>query len=120
MPQDEAKPKAELSFTRDDWERLVSSLERLMVLQRKTLQRLKELDRRNEVLDRKLRRATSAPIAKASKPVRQHRIKLTGELRAAGVGRVREGTAKGSLCPCGRELPAEAKFCDRCGRAVLP
>ena len=118
MPQDEAKPKAELSFTRDDWERLVCSLERLMILQRKTLQKLKELNRRNEVLDGKLRRATSTSTAKSSKPVQEHRIKLTGVLREPGFGSDREVAAKGSVCSCGRELLAEAKFCDRCGRAV--
>jgi hypothetical protein len=114
MPQDKAKPKGELSFTRDDWERLVSSLERLMILQRKTLQRLKELNRRNEVLNRKLRKATSAPTATRSKPAPRHRIELTGELSTAS----KEVTEVGLKCSCGRELTSGAKFCDRCGRAV--
>ncbi|MGA2973292.1 MAG: zinc ribbon domain-containing protein [Candidatus Bathyarchaeia archaeon] len=118
MPEDEEKPKAELLFPRDDWERLVSSLERLMALQRKTLQRLKELNRRNEVLSRKLRKATSAPTASRSKPVLQHRIELTGELRTARIEPEREVTAVGLKCSCGRELASGARFCDRCGRSV--
>ncbi len=116
MPQDEEKPKAELSLARDDWERLVSSLGRLMALQRKTLQRLKELNRRNEELSRKLRKATSA--SSRSKPAPQHRIELTGELRTASIEPEREVTAIGLKCSCGRELASGAKFCDRCGRSV--
>jgi dsDNA-specific endonuclease/ATPase MutS2 len=118
MPQDEEKPIAELSFARDDWERLVSSLERLMALQRKTLQRLKELSRRNEELSRKLRKAASAPTASRSKPVLQHRIELTGQLRTARTEPEREVTVIGLKCSCGRELASGAKFCDRCGRSV--
>src|SRR5208337_527427 len=113
MSQDEEKPKAELSFARDDWERLVSSLERLMALQRKTLQRLKELNRRNEVLSRKLR-GTSAPTASRSKPAPQHRIIIAGELSTASKEPVGEVTAVGLVCVCGRELASGAKFCDRC------
>ena len=116
MAQDEEKPKAELSFARDDWERLVTSLERLMALQRKTLQRLKELSRRNEVLSRKLRKATSA--ASRSKPAPQPRINLTGEVSTASVEPEHEVTAIGLKCSCGRELASGAKFCDRCGRSV--
>jgi hypothetical protein len=118
MPQNEEKPKAELSLARDDLERLVSSLERLMALQRKTVQKLKELNRRNEVLSRKLRRAPSAPTASRSKAAPRHRIKLTGELSTARVESEREVTAVGLVCVCGRELASGAKFCDRCGRAV--
>jgi hypothetical protein len=116
MPQDEEKPKAQLSLARDDWERLVSSLERLMALQRRALQRLKELSRRNEELSRKLRKATSAPTASRSKPVPQHRIEITGQLRTARIEPEREATAIGSKCSCGRDLASGAKFCDRCGR----
>ena len=118
MPQDEEKPKAELSIARGDWERLVSSLERLMALQRKTLQRLKELNRQNEVLSRKLRKATTAPTASRSKPAPHHRIEVTGELGRARVEPEREVAAAGLKCLCGRELASGAKFCDRCGRSV--
>ncbi|MGA2791311.1 MAG: zinc ribbon domain-containing protein [Candidatus Bathyarchaeia archaeon] len=118
MAQDEEKPKVELSLARDDWERLVSSLARLMALQRETLQRLKELSRRNEVLRQKLRIATSAPTASRSKLAPQHRITLTGELRTERVEPEREVTAIGLVCSCGRQLASGAKFCDRCGRAV--
>ena len=116
IPQDEEKPKAELSIAREDWERLVSSLERLMALQRKTLQRLKELNRRNEVLSRKLRKPTSA--ASRSKPAPHHRIEVTGELGRARVEPEREIAAARLKCLCGRELASGAKFCDRCGRSV--
>ena len=118
MSKDEEKPKAELSFARDDWERLVSSLERLMALQRKTLQRLKKLNRRNEVLSRKFRKNTSGPAASRSKPVPQHRIIITGQLSTASKEPVGEVTAVGLVCVCGRELASGAKFCDRCGRSL--
>ena len=116
MPQGEEKPKAELPFPREDWERLISSLERLMALQRKTLQRLKDLKRRNEELSQKLRKATSA--ASRSKLAPQHRIEVTSELGRARVEPERALAAVGVKCSCGRELASGAKFCDQCGRSV--
>jgi len=56
MGQNE-EPKAELVIVGDDWERFLSSLEKYMSLQQKTLQRLKELGHRNEALRQELRDA---------------------------------------------------------------
>ncbi|MGA3295854.1 MAG: zinc ribbon domain-containing protein [Candidatus Bathyarchaeia archaeon] len=56
MGQNE-EPKAELIIVGDDWERFLSSLEKFMSLQQKTLQKLKELGHRNEALRQELRDA---------------------------------------------------------------
>jgi hypothetical protein len=48
MSQNEEEAKVELLLGRDDWERFLSSLEKLMSLNQKTLQKLKELHHRNE------------------------------------------------------------------------
>jgi hypothetical protein len=51
------EPKAELVVAGDDWERFLSALENFMSLQQKTLQRLKELNNRNQALRQELRDA---------------------------------------------------------------
>ena len=70
MGQNE-EPKAELVIVGDDWERFLSSLEKYMSLQQKTLQRLKELGHRNEALRQELRDAINLSRVKEepAKPV---------------------------------------------------
>lgn len=51
------EPKAELVVAGDDWERFLSTLENFMSLQQKTLQRLKELNTRNQALRQEFRDA---------------------------------------------------------------
>lgn len=61
MSQNEEEAKVELLLGRDDWERFLSSLEKLMSLNQKILQKLKELRHRNEALRRELRDAVGLP-----------------------------------------------------------
>jgi hypothetical protein len=58
MNQNE-EPKAELIIVGDEWERFVSTLERFISLHQKSLQRLNELNNRNEALRQELRDAIS-------------------------------------------------------------
>ena len=46
---------AEIMIGHKDWERFLSSIERLMTLHERTIERQKELNRRNEVLKRELK-----------------------------------------------------------------
>ncbi len=165
MSRNEEEAKVELLLGKDDWERFISSLEKLMSLNQKTLQKIKELHHRNDALRRELRDAVGLPASRAPEIsqapseaiVRPDRL---GQRFKAGLGllgrfsraestpprlptaempmdtsascekcghriqrasRFCEGCGAdfGALvCPCGRDLTANDKFCDRCGRLV--
>ena len=59
------KPR-ELLIPEDEWNQFHASLERLMSLYRKTLQKMKELNQRNEELTRELRDVTGLPTFPSS------------------------------------------------------
>jgi hypothetical protein len=167
MSQNEEEAKVELLLGRDDWERFLSSLEKLMSLNQKTLQKLKELHHRNEALRRELRDAVGLPTDRGEpveitqgqaeavmKPDRlgqrvkaglgflgllpriespSPRLPQTGSsvdtyascekcgYRPQRASRFCEGCGAdfGTLiCPCGRDLSSNDKFCDHCGRSV--
>lgn len=167
MSQNEEEAKVELLLGRDDWERFLASLEKLMSLNQKTLQKVKELHHRNEALRRELRDAVGLPAdrgepAEVSQGQTGATVKYDrlGQRVKAGLGflgrfsrieplpprlpqtgsamdtsascekcgyriqrasRFCEGCGAdfGTLvCPCGRDLSANDKFCDHCGRSV--
>ncbi len=168
MSQNEEEAKVELLLGRDDWERFLSSLEKLMSLNQKTLQKVKELRHRNEALRRELRDAVGLPVDRGE-PVETSqdqseavmKYDRLGQRVKAGLGflgrfsriepstparmpqtqslvdtyascekcgyRIQRasrfcegcGADYGTLvCPCGRDLSSNDKFCDRCGRSV--
>jgi hypothetical protein len=62
MPQDEQEPKTDrILIVQGDWDRFLTSLDRLIDLHQKTLLRLKELNHRNEALSQELQRAINLP-----------------------------------------------------------
>ena len=131
-------PEVEVAIGRDDWEKFLSSIERLMSLHQQTLQRLKELGRRNEALRKELRDAMALrspiPIEQETQP------KMVSE-KANFLGRIfrprqttprvlvetdsrttPEKTQRAPAMPdvamcgkCGYKLANPSRFCQRCG-----
>lgn len=100
MSQNERQ--VEIVISRDNWESFLSSLERLMALHRRTLERLNDLRLRNEALRTELSTALALPTLKSR----------TGQ-EAVGL------SLESLRCEyCGRVIQADAKFCDRCGGAI--
>ena len=133
MSRSEEREHAEVVVSRGDWEGFLSSLERLMSLHQRTLQRLKDLRIRNEALRTELRSALVLPTVKARETTgegigRPTVLALVGVKRCLHCDREIEISAKFcdrcgrtiavSVCECGRELGGSAKFCDICGRSV--
>jgi hypothetical protein len=89
---------------KSDWESFLSSLERLISLHHRTIQRLRDLRIRNKALQTELRSALALPTIKP-KP---------------GVGpTVREEIMAVQFCRfCGREIELAARFCDGCGKSM--
>lgn len=144
MGQNE-EPKAELVIVGDEWERFLSSLEKFMSLQQKTLQRLKELGLRNEALRQELRDAinlsrvneeparpaavhqfvetsVNRPIERlefAVQPVK-NRLKILSRL--SRIVRSESFRASGNLTDsfascekCGHQIKRASRFCEGCG-----
>jgi len=123
------KAQAEVVVSRGDWEGFLSSLERLISLHQRTLQRLKDLRTRNEALRTELRSALALPTVKARPEAGTPAVEtLIAVQRCRYCTREIEISAKFcdrcgravtvSLCHCGRELGRSDKFCDACGRSV--
>lgn len=128
MSQSE-ETKTEVVLSRGDWGRFLSSLERLITLHRKTIQRLKDLRIQNQALRSELRSALALPTlkprpGKAGAPIErlvavQRCLYCNREIELSANFCDQCGTAtRGLLCECGRELGKFDKFCDRCGRPV--
>ncbi len=112
-----------------DWENFLSSLERLISLHHRTIQRLSDLRNRNKALQTELRFALALPTIKTKPGIR---LSAMEELKAVQFcrlcGRELELSARfcdgcGMLlaavrCVCGRELVGTEKFCDNCGLQV--
>jgi hypothetical protein len=87
----------EIVVARTDWEKFVSSLERLMALHQRTLQKLRDMRSRNRALRTELRSAVALP---------------TLETRTIDRATI-------SLCPyCEHEIQESASFCDQCGSST--
>ena len=128
MSQSE-ETQAEVVVSRGDWEGFLSSLERLIGLHQRTLQRLKDLRIRNEALRTELRSSLALPTVKARPGAGTSAVEtLMAVERCRYCAREIEISAKFcdrcgravavSLCHCGRELGRSDKFCDACGRSV--
>ena len=88
MSQIEVRPVAVAS---EDWENFVSSIERLMAVHKRTLERLREMKSKNRA--------------------------LRTELKST---RVSSGKPLGKVCGnCGSEIDGSAYFCDHCGAAIF-
>jgi hypothetical protein len=129
MSQNE-EAQTELILSRGDWEGFLSSLEHLITLHQKTLQRLKDLRTRNVAIRTELRSALALPtleikpatdesIAETLLPVRICRY-CSNEIATSSRFCDRCGRVNAILlCKCGSELAGSDKFCDRCGRHVI-
>lgn len=133
MSRSEEREHVEVVVSRGDWEGFVSSLERLMGLHQRTLQRLRDLRIRNEALRAELRSALQLPTVKPKETTgegfgRPTVLTLVGVKRCMHCDREIEISAEFcdrcgrtvavSVCQCGRELGGSARFCDVCGRPV--
>jgi len=101
LNQNEAN-QTEVVISRGDWEDFLASLERLISLHQKTLQRLRALATRNAAIRTELRSALALPTLET-----QHKM---------------DGTAREALLPvqlcryCANEIASSVRFCDRCGK----
>jgi len=96
--------RTEVVVSRGDWEGLFSSLESLMTLHQRTLQRPKDLRIRNEALRTEQTSALALPTVKA-RPEK-------------GASAMKPLVAVQRCRYCNREMEVSAKFCDNCGNAV--
>ena len=129
MSQSE-QDQTELILSRGDWEGVLSSLEHLMTLHQKTLQRLRDLRTRNVAIRTELRSALTLPtletkseteesIAETLVPVRPCRY-CSNEIATSSRFCDHCGKANAPLlCACGNEVPGLATFCNRCARRVI-
>jgi hypothetical protein len=131
------EPEVGLVVEQDDWERFLSSIERLISLHQRTLQRLKEVGHRNEALREELREAMGlrslhvdsrdrvlssvkaksgfldrlfGPSAALLRPHLRVPKTLSGQLLGVpgSAGLVKCGR-------CGRQFSRLDRFCDQCG-----
>lgn len=120
--------KTEMVLARNDWEAFMSSLERLISVHRKTMQRLKELKVRNDALRIELRNAIALPTLA---PKIQVESAVEEPITIQVCRYCNRETALSAkycdtcgryivlrTCDCGRELGRQDRFCDRCGRTV--
>ncbi len=140
MSQNEEEAKVELLLGRDDWERFLSSLEKLMSLNQKTLQKVKELRHRNEALRRELRDAVGLP-ADRGEPVEISQGDTDAVVKSDRLGqRVKAGLGflgrfpriepfssarmpqtqsladtSASCEKCGYRIQRASRFCEGCG-----
>jgi len=121
--------RTEVIVSRGDWEAFLASLERLITLHRKTLQRLKDLEVRNQGLRTELRSAMALPTIKPKRRKGTANVEVLSVVRqCAYCGYEIETSAKfcdrcgkanaAFLCQCGRELGKADEFCDTCGQAL--
>lgn len=91
--------KTELVIGRNSWENFLISLERFITVHRRTMEKIRDLSSRNKALRSELLQAL--------------------EFRTA-IGRADEAPIAGMSCDfCGREIPRDARFCDKCGNQTV-
>jgi len=95
----------------EDWENFVSSIERLMAVHKRTLERLREMKSRNRALRTELK---SARVS-SGKPAGKVCEKCGNAIDGAAYFCDHCGAAI-FKCECGRELKRADRFCDSCGR----
>ena len=131
------EPEVGLVVEQDDWERFLSSIERLISLHQRTLQRLKEVGHRNEALREELREAMglrSLHVDSRNRVLSSVRIKSSFLDRLFGPSavllrshpRVPKTLVEQSLAvpssaglaicsKCGHQFSRRDRFCDQCG-----
>jgi hypothetical protein len=103
---------SQLAVASEDWENFVLSIERLMTVHKRMLERLREMKSKNRALRAELR------------SLRVSSGKPAGVKICENCGNAVEGLAYfcdhcGAAifkCECGRELSRADRFCDFCGR----
>jgi hypothetical protein len=122
--------QAEVVISRGDWEGFLASLERLITLHQKTLQRLRGLATRNVAIRTELRSALALPTletkpkmdgtaSEALLPVQLCRY-CANEIASSVKFCDRCGMVNAALiCRCGNELATSDRFCDKCGRSLI-
>ncbi len=109
-----------------DWEKFISSLERLIVLHKRTLQRLRDLKTRNQALRTELRSAMELPTIKKERGIGERDVIAVQLCRYCAHeielnSRFCDHCGKPGVvlrCECGRELALSDRFCDVCGRPI--
>jgi hypothetical protein len=141
VAQSEQEPESEILIARDEWERFLSSVERLMALHQSAIQRLKELSSRNQTLRQEL---SAIQHSGAAKPERGEGRRLAESNRAQQVQRKYgfinlhllnhlkakleslENAARRSMTSnfprgyasctnCRYQIKRASRFCERCG-----
>jgi hypothetical protein len=117
----------EVVVAKSDWESFLSSIERLITLHKRTLQKLRKLRARNEALRTELRSAMELPtIKKRYGPSKEEKLVVVQPCRYCGyeielTSRFCDHCGRPvavARCECGRELGAADRFCDICGRPI--
>jgi hypothetical protein len=103
---------SEVAVASEDWDNFVSSIERLMAVHKRTLERLREMKSRNRALRAELKSTRVSPTkAPGVKVCENCAIEVEGS--AYFCDRCGASMFK---CGCGRELSRADKFCDFCGK----
>ena len=121
--------QAEVVISGDHWEGFLSSLERLISLHQKALERLKDTRTRQVAREMEPRRALTSPIVvmprtdwgatETSLPVRRCRY-CSNEIATSARFCDHCGRTNATLiCRCGNEISGPEKTCARCGRLVV-
>jgi len=122
--------QTEVVISRGDWEGFLASLERLISLHQKTLQRLRALATRNVAIRTELRSALALPTLETKRkmdgtasealiPVQLCRY-CANEIASSARFCDRCGMVNAALiCRCGNELATSDRFCDGCGRSLI-
>jgi len=95
---------SEVIVAKEEWEEFLSSLERLMAVHKRSLEKLRELRSRNRALRAELR--SSVDLPSVNRPQTRK-------------NQFREGDAATTCVNCGHEIERSASFCDRCGASVF-
>ena len=118
----ETEEVPEVVVAQNDWEKFISSLERLMALHQRTLQKLRDLRSRNRALRTELKSAIALPTLET--PTIESAIlslcRYCGHenLESARFCDHCGNSTSMLLCECGRVLRQKDLYCDRCGREL--
>jgi len=101
----------EVAVAGEDWENFVSSIERLMAVHKRTLERLREMKSRNRTLRNELKSARVSSGKPSGKVCENCGSAIDGSTYFCD-----HCGAAIFKCECGRELSRADRFCDFCGR----
>jgi predicted RNA-binding Zn-ribbon protein involved in translation (DUF1610 family) len=104
QPPTRSTESSEVIVAKEDWENFLSSLEHLMGVQKKTLEKLREVKLRNRALRAELKSALELPAV---------------EQPRKGKKELKERKTMNICANCGNQLKRFDSFCDNCGTAVF-